>query len=362
MSALHSIYLSHEPSPRLSWRVEQNLASFRNTYPLLPHALYGIESGRQFIRDHFDKAVLEAFDRLVPLAYKSDLLRLCLLYQKGGIYSDICLHHCFPLPPYDENKMYLFRDAPSVAPWIVSTSLIYSPQGNWALMETIHQIVANVEGRHYGATPLCPTGPILFGQMVARYLDLGDMVCGDTIRVNRSSSHSMVYIDHVGEVVASNIKRGAGLSSLGGSQDDYNQHYKMRGIYNNEQGRSVWPLIELQQKGFIKKISPAGSKLEFQVFGPYATLAAGSYRAIYYLDRTSSEVVQNSEVRMDVCADYGNKSIRCTSTKIDFGIGQEISVSVDFTLEDNTSEIETRLFSSNNLVLAKRALMIEFTE
>jgi hypothetical protein len=136
----------------------------------------------------------------------------------------------------------------------------------------------------------------------------------------------------------------------------------MRGIYNNEQGRSVWPLIELQQKGFIKKISPAGSKLEFQVFGPYATLAAGSYRAIYYLDRTSSEVVQNSEVRMDVCADYGNKSIRCTSTKIDFGIGQEISVSVDFTLEDNTSEIETRLFSSNNLVLAKRALMIEFTE
>jgi mannosyltransferase OCH1-like enzyme len=49
------------------------------------------EQCRDFIRDNFDKKTLEAYDSLVPGAYKADLWRYCILYKYGGIYLDIKL-------------------------------------------------------------------------------------------------------------------------------------------------------------------------------------------------------------------------------------------------------------------------------
>ena len=115
VSYLHSICLSHDPTFTLSERMELNLAVFRHTYPDHDHNLYGIEEGREFIRNHFETAVVDAFDRLVPLAYKADLLRYCLLYVRGGIYSDIGISHFFPIPEHEKNTLYVFRDAHSAA-------------------------------------------------------------------------------------------------------------------------------------------------------------------------------------------------------------------------------------------------------
>ena len=42
-----------------------------------------------FIKNNFDKSVLEAYNMLYAGAYKSDIFRLCVLYIYGGIWSDI---------------------------------------------------------------------------------------------------------------------------------------------------------------------------------------------------------------------------------------------------------------------------------
>ena len=42
-----------------------------------------------FIKDNFDKSVLEAYNMLYAGAYKSDIFRLCVLYIYGGIWTDI---------------------------------------------------------------------------------------------------------------------------------------------------------------------------------------------------------------------------------------------------------------------------------
>ena len=57
--------------------------------PEFEHYLYDDDDCRNFISKHFDEEVVEAFDLLIPGAYKSDLWRYCILYVTGGIYLDI---------------------------------------------------------------------------------------------------------------------------------------------------------------------------------------------------------------------------------------------------------------------------------
>ena len=42
-----------------------------------------------FIKNNYPVDVLEAFNKLIPGAYKADLWRYCVLYKLGGIYLDI---------------------------------------------------------------------------------------------------------------------------------------------------------------------------------------------------------------------------------------------------------------------------------
>ena len=52
---------------------------------------------REFIKDNFDKNVLHAYDKLKPTAYKADLFRYCLLFKRGGIWSDLTDDFLIPL-------------------------------------------------------------------------------------------------------------------------------------------------------------------------------------------------------------------------------------------------------------------------
>ena len=57
--------------------------------PEFTHHLYDDNDCRQFIKDNFPLNVVQAFDKLIPGAYKADLWRYCVLYIHGGIYLDI---------------------------------------------------------------------------------------------------------------------------------------------------------------------------------------------------------------------------------------------------------------------------------
>lgn len=44
--------------------------------------------GKKFIKENFNDRIQFAYDKLLPGAFKSDLLRYCLLYTYGGVYID----------------------------------------------------------------------------------------------------------------------------------------------------------------------------------------------------------------------------------------------------------------------------------
>jgi hypothetical protein len=53
------------------------------------YRLYTDETARQYIVDHFPAVFTEAFDTILPGAYKADLFRYLVLMKEGGVYSDV---------------------------------------------------------------------------------------------------------------------------------------------------------------------------------------------------------------------------------------------------------------------------------
>jgi mannosyltransferase OCH1-like enzyme len=83
----------------LPTKMQENVNCLKRQNPEFKYYLYDDYDCREFIKKNFDKDVLNAFDTLIPGAYKADLWRYCILYKNGGIYLDINFK-CEDSPPF----------------------------------------------------------------------------------------------------------------------------------------------------------------------------------------------------------------------------------------------------------------------
>ena len=178
-------------------KMKQCVDKLKRDNPEFEHHLYDLDDCREFIKVNYNKEVLDAYDSLVPISYKSDLWRFCVLYKNGGVYLDI-KYQCengFKLieMAYDNETFVLDRPygnsnisfkkeleifnrtdfyggvKPMVTDWEdkkigVFTNPLISVPKNPIFMECIQQIVKNVKTGYYGFNALYPTGPGLLGQ------------------------------------------------------------------------------------------------------------------------------------------------------------------------------------------------------
>jgi mannosyltransferase OCH1-like enzyme len=128
--------------------------------------LYDDNDCREFIQMHFDDTIVNAFDSLIPGAYKADLFRYCVLFIQGGIYIDIKYYgiHGFKFISLTD-KEYLVYDIVSSGRGIYN-ALMICKAGNPFLKRAIDQIVENVSKRYYGISTLDPTGPLLLKKII----------------------------------------------------------------------------------------------------------------------------------------------------------------------------------------------------
>jgi hypothetical protein len=234
----HSIYLTgHQPSA-LPDKIAANLASFKKCYADFEHQLYKDDSLREFIQKNHPPEVLWAYDQLIPLAYKADLGRYCLLYRLGGIYADLSISFFQRvwLDEFPGKKIFLFRDGFSHAPWIVSNSILMARPGQFIFKYLIDKIVEHVKTHFYGFNPLCPTGPNLMGRAAAQLLEMDEFATGEVVRINKNlNTWSYSYLIPNGEVLAVNVKSGNGLASLGATvSNNYNDYWNSKNIYKTE--------------------------------------------------------------------------------------------------------------------------------
>ena len=159
-----------------TWQSKQLLPDMANTVarlksmnPDFKHYLFDDYDCRRFIANYYDKDVLDAFDALVPGAYKADLWRYCVLYKYGGVYLDIKLRPVegFRLADLCTSNQYC-KDIPeSCVEGSISlfNGFLVSRPSNPIMMNCIKRILANVRNRYYGICDLEPTGPVLLGSL-----------------------------------------------------------------------------------------------------------------------------------------------------------------------------------------------------
>jgi len=155
-------------SKNIPSKMQKCIAKLKDENPEFNFHLYDEDSCRTFIKTHFDKDVLEAYNLLVPSAYKADLWRYCVLYINGGIYLDVKYEskNGFKFIQLVD-KEYFVLERPGF--WKkdhfgIYNGLIITKQSNRILHECIKEIVKNVKNKYYGINSLYPTGPGLVGE------------------------------------------------------------------------------------------------------------------------------------------------------------------------------------------------------
>lgn len=131
--------------------------------PRFNYQLFDDNDCHDFIRDNFDASVLNAFNKLIPGAYKADLWRYCVLYKLGGIYLDI---------KYIPANGFRFINLTEAEHWVLDSdgygiynALMVCKAGNPILLSAINKIVEHTQTNFYGSDCLEPTGP----KLLARY-------------------------------------------------------------------------------------------------------------------------------------------------------------------------------------------------
>lgn len=139
-----------------------SVSAIKQNNPRFKYHLFDDDDCREFIQTNFDASVLDAYDRLIPGAYKADLWRYCILYKLGGIYLDI---------KYEPFNAFKFINLTEKEHWVLDrdghgiyNALIAVKPGNAILKKAINQVVEHVRKRYYGNCALSPTGPILLSR------------------------------------------------------------------------------------------------------------------------------------------------------------------------------------------------------
>ena len=147
------------------------LKIFNDTIELNPDykiQYFDDDMSRNFIKDNFSKHILDAYDSLIPGAYKADLFRYCILYKNGGVYSDLTQQFYIPFSRIINNcydRLVLVKDIEKIninfkIPIQINFMATTPKQKIFKL--AIDKIVFNVKNKYYGLNSLEPTGPSLF--------------------------------------------------------------------------------------------------------------------------------------------------------------------------------------------------------
>jgi mannosyltransferase OCH1-like enzyme len=177
---------------------------------------------RNFLKKYFISDVLDAFDNLIPGAYKADLWRYCVLYYYGGIYQDI------KYQPVDKfkyenllDKEYFVKDR-NIGGSGIYNALLVCKAGNKILYNCIKQIISNVKNKFYGNSSLEPTGPLL----MKKFLSPDELK--EALIFKKINTNDYILKDNIQILKGYNEYRSEQINS---SKPHYTYLYKIKNIY-----------------------------------------------------------------------------------------------------------------------------------
>lgn len=127
--------------------------------PEYEYVFFDDTDSREFIRNNFSQETLNAYDLLVPGAFKADLFRHCYLYKHGGCYFDCKMTVVLPLRNVikPKSKMILCADQ---LPGAYYNAVIFTSPLHPGMKSVIELSIKNILERSYTDNVLAVTGPI----------------------------------------------------------------------------------------------------------------------------------------------------------------------------------------------------------
>ena len=144
-----------------------SIIKLRKDNPQFRYHLYDDDDCKIFIKENFELREYNAYENLIPGAYKADFWRYCILYKNGGIYIDIKFHtNNFNLKQLINND-YFVKDRGGH--WEKDKIGIYNgfmvaKPNNPIFLKCINEIVENIEIENMCYNSLYVTGPGLLGK------------------------------------------------------------------------------------------------------------------------------------------------------------------------------------------------------
>jgi len=156
---IHKIWITN--TDVMSLEMADAIETFRIHNPHYTLQIYNKQDCLDYIIQYYDTNIMNTYQKLKPYAYKSDLMRLLILYQEGGYYSDmkqVCLMSFDDMFP---STMQWFTTELKWDPdpiELQNSFIACIPKHPW-IKRAIDIIVHNVQNEYYGTRPIDPTGP-----------------------------------------------------------------------------------------------------------------------------------------------------------------------------------------------------------
>jgi mannosyltransferase OCH1-like enzyme len=204
--AIPRIIMQTNKADRVPKDLRKAMQTLIDMNPEYEHYYFSDRRIRDFIKQHFDQKTLDAFDAVVPGAYKSDLFRYCFLYVKGGVFLDGDVQAARPIEELIRpDDRFLSAEDCGIG-WVHNAFMAAIP-GHPIVKKAIEMAVSKISRRIYGDNPLSITGPILLKEAFSAVMQTSQIRVGEykhNVRLLRYTrqGHCMVgQIEEHGRVV-----------------------------------------------------------------------------------------------------------------------------------------------------------------
>jgi len=193
--------------------------------------LFDSNDRENFIKKHFSINVYNAYNRIIPGAFKADLWRYCVLYIFGGVYIDIdtiCINSIDKF--LNEDVEFItpvdLNNCSTIGTHNLFCSFIASIPKHPILLNCINRIVSNVENNIIPFSNLDFSGPGILGRSTNTFLNLNEETsfigkegyyCNQTLQ--------LLHFDYGSEYVRDNFNI---------LFQNKNGNKEIQDIYNNE--------------------------------------------------------------------------------------------------------------------------------
>jgi mannosyltransferase OCH1-like enzyme len=154
--------------------LQESLNSWRSDKTgIKPDIIYYNDThARAFLAQHFaQEGAAQAWDALVPGAYKADVFRMCEIFVNGGVYCDIKCRRIAPFAALVGSHGTITLERHELGLW--NGFFAAPPRAAW-VGACITRILANVRNRAYGTSMLDITGPSAMGRSFRAHAGLSD--------------------------------------------------------------------------------------------------------------------------------------------------------------------------------------------